>query len=63
VKNVVAARGWSVASAMDASAQAAPGLDAGKVVSYAESFQALQAAKRQAPNRAQALMLVQVTRR
>ena len=63
VKNVVAARGWSVASAMDASAQAAPGLDAGKVVSYAESFQALEAGKRQTPNRAKALMLVQVTRR
>jgi hypothetical protein len=57
-KHVNTSWGWSVASRADGSPQAAPGVEAGKVTSYAESFQALQRLKQQNPNRAKSLMLV-----
>lgn len=59
-KNAVAATGWRIASTTDGSAQAGPGVEAGQVVSYSESFQALRKLKQQNPNLAKSLMLVRV---
>jgi hypothetical protein len=59
-KNTIAVKGWSIASTVDGSAQAGPGVEAGEVVSYSESFQALQKLKQQNPNKAKSLMLVRV---
>jgi len=59
-KNSLAGKGWTVASTEDGSPQAAPGLEAGKVVSYSESFQALEKMKLENPGRAKTLMLVRV---
>jgi hypothetical protein len=53
-------RGWTVASAEDGTAQPAPGLEAGQVVSYAESFQAVKKLRRADPAVASNLMLVRV---
>jgi hypothetical protein len=60
VKNKLTAKGWSLASTEDGSAQAAPGLEEGAVVSYSEAFQARQQLKKQNPNLAKSLMLVRV---
>lgn len=59
-KNSVAAKGWSIVSSADGTAAAAPGVEAGDVVSYSESFQALRKLKQQNPNAAKSLMLVRV---
>ncbi|HJZ83020.1 MAG TPA: hypothetical protein VKD91_21815, partial [Pyrinomonadaceae bacterium] len=59
-KNAVVSKGWTIASLEDGSQQAAPGLAAGQVVSYSESFQALQRAKEENPAKAKTLMLVRV---
>lgn len=59
-KNALAKKGWTIASTEDGSPQGAPGLAPGAVVSYAESFQALQTLKRENPTRAKTLMLVRV---
>lgn len=60
-KNFLVGKGWSVASTQDGSPQAAPGLEAGKVVSYSESFQALEKMRQENPGKAKTLMLVRVT--
>src|SRR6185295_16071315 len=60
-KNTLARKGWRIASTEDGSEQAAPGLEAGQVVSYSESFQALQREKQDNPARAKTLMLERVT--
>jgi hypothetical protein len=59
-KNALVRKGWTVASTQDGSHQAAPGLEAGEIVSYSESFQALQKAKQENPAKAKTLMLVRV---
>ena len=60
-KNALVGKAWRIASSQDGSQQAAPGLDAGEVVSYAESFQALQREKQANPGRAKTLMLERVS--
>jgi hypothetical protein len=60
-KNALVSKGWTVASTQDGSHQAAPGLEAGRIVSYSESFQALQRAKQENPEKAKSLMLVRVS--
>lgn len=60
-KNAPAKKGWTVVSAEDGSPQGAPGLEAGKTVSYSESFQALQKLKQENPARAKTLMLVRIS--
>jgi hypothetical protein len=59
-KNVVAARGWGIALTADGSMQAGPGIEKGKVVSYAESFQSLKTLRQNDPRRAKSLMLVRL---
>jgi hypothetical protein len=59
-KNSLTNKGWSVASMQDGSPQPAPGLNAGQVVSYSESFQALEKMKQENPAQAKMLMLVRV---
>ncbi len=61
IKNSLVKKGWTVASSQDGSHQATPGLEAGEVVSYSESFQALQRAKHENPAKAKTLMLVRVS--
>jgi hypothetical protein len=60
-KNLLDKKGWTIASTEDGSHQGAPGLEAGKVVSYSESFQALQRLKRENPAKAKTLMLIRVS--
>jgi len=60
-KNTLVKKGWSIASTEDGSPQAAPGLEAGEVASYSESFQALQRLKRENPVKGRAMMLVRVS--
>jgi len=60
-KNVPAQKGWTVVSTEDGSPQGAPGLEAGKIVSYSESFQALQKLKQEDPSTAKKLMLVRIS--
>lgn len=62
-KNAVVGTAWAVASALDGSPQAAPGLAAGTAASYAEAFQALEALRRARPAQARGLALVRVARR
>lgn len=59
-KNSLIRKGWTIVSTADGSAQAAPGLEAGKVVSYAETFQALHQLKQVNPAMAKNLMLLRV---
>jgi hypothetical protein len=59
-RNALVRKGWTIVSTADGSAQPAPGLEAGKVVSYAETFQALQRLKQVNPVTATTLMLVRV---
>src|SRR5262249_12244892 len=59
-RNALVRKGWTIVSTADGSAQPAPGLEAGKVVSYAETFQALQRLKQVNPLTATTLMLVRV---
>jgi hypothetical protein len=59
-KNSLVNKGWAVASTQDGSMQAAPGVAAGQVGSYSESFQALQKLKQENPEQAKLLMLVRV---
>jgi hypothetical protein len=61
-KNSLVKKGWTIASSQDGSPQGAPGLDAGKVVSYSESFQALQKLKEEDPEKAKRMMLIRVSR-
>jgi hypothetical protein len=60
-KNLLDKKGWTIASTEDGSHQGAPGLEAGQVVSYSESFQALQKLKRENPAKARTLMLIRVS--
>ena len=59
-KNSLVNKGWAVASTQDGSMQTAPGVEAGQVGSYSESFQALQKLKQENPAQAKTLMLVRV---
>ena len=59
-KNLLVKKGWTIASTEDGTHQGAPGLEAGKVVSYSESFQALQRLKQANPVQAKTLMLIRV---
>jgi hypothetical protein len=61
-KNATTKKGWTIVSAIDGSSQPAPGLDAGKVVTYSESFQALNTLKHNDPQKAKNLMLVRVSK-
>jgi hypothetical protein len=60
-KNTTARKAWTVASTEDASLQEAPGLAAGEMITYSQSFAALQKAKQENPKRAKALMLVRLS--
>jgi hypothetical protein len=60
-KNLLAKKGWTIASTEDGSHQGAPGLEAGTVVSYSESFLALQRLKQENPAKAKKLMLIRVS--
>src|SRR5262249_22359741 len=60
VNNTHVSKGWTVASSQDGTQQAAPGLEAGQIVSYSESFQALQKVKQENPAKAKMMMLVRV---
>jgi hypothetical protein len=57
VKNVLTKTGWVVVSAADRTRQSAPGIESGKLVSYAEAFQALQQLKRENPALARSLKI------
>jgi hypothetical protein len=59
-KNSLVNKGWAVASTQDGSLQPAANLEAGQVVSYSESFQALAKMKQENPAKAKMLMLVRV---
>lgn len=60
-KNALLKARWGIASSEDGSAQPAPGLEAGKVVSYAEAFRVLANTKRDNPALAKTLMLRRTT--
>lgn len=53
--------GWVLVSSADQSRQAAPGVEAGKLVAYAEAFQAWQQLKRENPARAKGLMIIRAS--
>lgn len=55
-------QGWSVAGINDGTPQPASGLEAGKVVTYAQVFQALDRQRRDNPARAKTLMLLRTRR-
>lgn len=59
-KNALVSKGWMVASTQDGSQQVAPVVEAGQLVSYSQSFQALQKVKEENPAKAKMLMLVRV---
>jgi hypothetical protein len=61
VKNTLAKTGWVVVSAADGSRQSAPGVEAGKLVAYAEAFQALQKLRQENPARAKGLRIVRAS--
>jgi len=60
VRNTLVRKGWTIASTADGTQQAAPGLAAGTVVSYSESFQALGRLKEQNPTQVRSMMLIRV---
>ena len=60
-KNMLRTSGWTIVSREDGSPQAIDGVEPGKTVSYAASFQALTALTRTNPARARTLMLVRAT--
>jgi hypothetical protein len=59
-KNALVNKGWAVTSTQDGSPQPAAGLGAGEIVSYSESFQALEKIKQENPAKAKMLMLVRM---
>ena len=61
VKNTLAKTGWVVVSAADGSRQSVPGVEAGKLVAYAEAFQALQKLKQENPARAKGLRIIRAS--
>jgi hypothetical protein len=61
-KNGEVGKGWTIASTTDGTMQGVTDLKAGTIVSYAQSFQALQAAKAVDPAVAKSLMLVRVSK-
>lgn len=61
VKNTLAKTGWVVVSAADGTRQSVPGVEAGKLVAYAEAFQALQKLKQENPARGRGLKIVRVS--
>jgi hypothetical protein len=62
-KNSFTGRGWTIASTADGTPQSAPEIDAGTLVSYSKSFQALQQIKQANPNGAARLMLIREPKR
>jgi hypothetical protein len=60
-KNTLGKGGWTIVSTADQSRQAAPGVEAGAKVTYAEAFQALQALKQESPARAKGLMIIRAS--
>ena len=61
-KNGLVSKGWTIASTTDGSMQGVPDLKAGTIVSYSQSFQALQAARAIDPAAGAKLMLVRVSK-
>ncbi len=60
-KKALSKTGWVIVSAKDQSRQAAPDIEAGKLVSYAEAFQAVQQLKRTNPARAKGLKIIRAS--
>jgi hypothetical protein len=60
-ENTLKPAGWTIASREDGSAQAAPGVDAGAIVSYSSVFQALTTLRQKNQPEARSLMLVRTT--
>jgi hypothetical protein len=60
-KKALLKTGWVLVSSTDQSRQPAPGVEAGKLVAYAEAFQALQQLKRENPARAKGLMIIRAS--
>jgi hypothetical protein len=60
-KKALLKTGWVLVSSTDQSRQSAPGVEAGKLVAYAEAFQALQQLKRENPARAKGLMIIRAS--
>jgi hypothetical protein len=61
-KNGLVSKGWAIASTTDGSMQGVSDLKAGTIVSYSQSFQALQAARAIDPSAGAKLMLVRVSK-
>ena len=61
VRNTLAKTGWVIVADEDQSRQAAPGIEAGELVAYAEAFQALQKLKRENPARARGLKIIRAS--
>ena len=62
-ENTLKPAGWTIASREDGSAQAAPGVAAGAIVSYSSAFQALTTLRQKNQPGARSLMLVRTTHR
>jgi hypothetical protein len=60
-ENTLKPAGWTIASREDGSAQAAPGVGAGDIVSYSAAFQALTTLRQRNQSGARSLMLVRTT--
>src|SRR5262249_1201915 len=60
-KNTSVKDGWTIVSTADQSRQAAPGVEAGAKVTYAEAFQALQTVKQEDPGRGKGLMILRAS--
>jgi hypothetical protein len=58
---VLAKTGWVIVSGADQKRQSAPGIEAGKLVSYAEAFQSLQQLKLENPARAKGLKIIRAS--
>ncbi len=61
VKNVLKKTGWIVVAEADQTPQSAPGIEAGKLVGYAEAFQALQELRLRNPSLARSLKIVRAS--
>ncbi len=59
--NTLKPAGWTIASREDGSAQAAPGVGAGAIVSYSSAFQALTTLRQKDQPGARSLMLVRTS--
>jgi hypothetical protein len=60
-KNTVVKDGWTIVSTADQSKQAAPGVEVGAKVTYAEAFQAVQAMKQENPSQGKPLMILRAS--